>query len=66
MAAVCNGTAIGIPEPLEDYTKIGTLPPPAKSVKVSGTPAMIGLVPMPLPRLCVTLKNVGVAWGRDS
>ena len=30
MAAVCNG------EPLEDYTKMGTLPPPTKPVKVSG------------------------------
>ena len=30
--AVCNG---GVPEPLEDYTKMGTLPPPTKSVKVT-------------------------------
>lgn len=35
-AAICNGTAI--PEPLEDYTKIGTLPPPTKPVKVNYRP----------------------------
>lgn len=33
MTAVCNDT--GVPEPLEDYTKICTLPPPTKPVKVS-------------------------------
>ena len=41
LAAVCNemdteaASGTTMPEPLEDYTKVGALPPPTKPVKVS-------------------------------